>query len=180
MSPIHAPSAHPFGPREFGHQTRVARDCGCSHGVRLPGGDRPVPLTNCAGCHTRVLELALHRRTPWVGKQLQQQVNRYSAEPAVLMRQLGIWIQAWASELAALAGGSGRNLGKLLVTMVTVFVFCADGENIIAQRRRVLVRFFGDRLDPYVATMATMRRPVVQWLHGPPINSVGCEEWHSL
>src|ERR1022692_1188717 len=59
------------------------------------------------------------RRLPWVGEQLQQQVNRYSAEPAVLMRQVGAWAQARASQLTALAGGIGRNLGKLLVTMVT-------------------------------------------------------------
>ncbi|MGC2030627.1 MAG: AI-2E family transporter [Steroidobacteraceae bacterium] len=104
------------------------------------------------------------RRVPWVGEQLQQQINRYSAEPAVLMRQVGAWVQAWASELTALAGGIGRNVGKLLVTMVTVFFLYLDGETIIGQSRRVLGRFFGDRLDPYVATMATMTRSVVYGL----------------
>jgi predicted PurR-regulated permease PerM len=104
------------------------------------------------------------RRVPWVGEQLQQQVNSYSAEPAVLMRQVGAWVQAWASELTALAGGIGRNVGKLLVTMVTVFFLYLDGESIIAQSRRVMGRFFGDRLDPYVATMATMTRSVVYGL----------------
>jgi predicted PurR-regulated permease PerM len=104
------------------------------------------------------------RRVPWVGEQLQQQVNSYSAEPAVLMRQVGAWIQAWASELTALAGGIGRNVGKLLVTMVTVFFLYRDGETIIAQSRRVMGRFVGDRLDPYVATMATMTRSVVYGL----------------
>ena len=104
------------------------------------------------------------RGLPWVGEQLQQQVNRYSAEPAAIMRQLGIWVQAWAGELTAMAGGIGRNLGKLLLTMVTVFVLYLDGESIIAQSRRVLVRFLGDRLDPYIATMATMTRSVVYGL----------------
>jgi len=104
------------------------------------------------------------RQTPWAGEQLQQQLNRYSAEPAILMRQAGAWAQAWASSLTALAGGIGRNLGKLLVTMVTVFFMYLDGEIIIAQSRRVLVRFFGDRLDSYVATMATMTRSVVYGL----------------
>jgi hypothetical protein len=37
------------------------------------------------------------RRIPWLGDQLQLQVNRYSAEPAVLVRQAGTWIQVWAS-----------------------------------------------------------------------------------
>jgi len=104
------------------------------------------------------------RALPWVGEQIQQQVDRYSAEPAALVHQLGIWMQAWAGELTSMAGGIGRNLGKLLITMVTVFVFYLDGESIIAQSRRVLVRLFDDRLDPYIATMATMTRSVVYGL----------------
>ena len=107
---------------------------------------------------------AVIRRLPWAGEQLQQQVNRYSAEPAALIRQLGAWAQASASQLAVLAGGVGRNLGKLFVTMLTVYFFYLDGEHIIAQGRRVLGRFFGNRIDPYIATMATMTRSVVYGL----------------
>jgi len=104
------------------------------------------------------------RRIPWIGEQIQLQVSRYSAEPAALMRQMGAFLQAWSGELAALAGGIGRNLGKLVVTMVTLFVFYVDGESTISQGRRVLARLFGDRLDPYVATAATMTRSVVYGL----------------
>ena len=104
------------------------------------------------------------RRMPWVGEQLQLQVNRYSAEPAVFVRQAGEWVQAWASELTALGFGIGRNLGKLLVTMVTVFFLYLDGETVVAQGRRVVGRFVGHRLDSYIATMATMTRSVLYGL----------------
>jgi len=104
------------------------------------------------------------QRIPWLGEQLQQQVNGYSVEPAVLLRHVGGWVQAWAGELTTLAGGIGRNLVKLLVTIVTVFFLYRDDEIIIAQSRRVIRRFFGERLDPYVATIATMTRSVVYGL----------------
>lgn len=104
------------------------------------------------------------QRIPWLGESLQQQIDRYSGEPIALVRQAGVWIQAWARELTALAGGIGRNLAKLMVTMVTVFFFYRDGENIVLQGRRVVRRFFDDRLDPYVVTVATMTRSVVYGL----------------
>jgi predicted PurR-regulated permease PerM len=130
-------------------------------GQELMGAYRALVDLSAEGLYTLP---GFIRGLPWVGEQLQQQVNRYSAEPAALMRQLGSWVQVWAGELTAMAGGIGRNLGKLLLTMVTVFVFYLDGESIIVQSRRVLVHFFGDRLDPYIATMATMTRSVVYGL----------------
>lgn len=33
------------------------------------------------------------RALPWFGEQLQQQVNRYSAEPAALVHLVGNWVQ---------------------------------------------------------------------------------------
>ncbi len=104
------------------------------------------------------------QRLPWVGDQLQLQLNRYASEPDALLRQLGVWVQSWAGALTSMAGGIGRNLGKLLITIVTVFVFYEDGEDLMVQGRRVLVRFFEDRLDPYLVTIATMTRSVVYGL----------------
>lgn len=104
------------------------------------------------------------RGIPWLGEQFQQQVDRYASEPAALVSHVASWLQAWAGELAAMVGGIGRNLGKLLVAMVTVFFLYLDGERIVYQCRRVVGRFFGDRLDPYVATMATMTRSIVYGL----------------
>lgn len=104
------------------------------------------------------------QRLPWLGDFLQQQIDRYSGEPGALMSQAGVWIRSWSSELTALAGGIGRNLAKLLVAMVTVFFLYRDGEIVVLQGRRVIQRFFDDRLDPYIATVATMTRSVVYGL----------------
>ena len=104
------------------------------------------------------------QRIPWAGAHLQQQIDLYSAQPAAFADQLGRWVQSWAGELTAMAGGIGRGIGKLVTTMVTVFVFYLDGEAVTAQVRRVISRFLGDRLDPYISTMATMTRSVVYGL----------------
>ncbi len=104
------------------------------------------------------------RGIPWVGEHFQQQVDRYASEPAALLRQVGTWVHWWAGEFAATLRGIGRNLGKLLVAIVTVFFLYLDGERIVDQSRRVMSRLFGDRLDSYVATMAMMTRSVVYGL----------------
>ncbi len=107
---------------------------------------------------------ALVRGLPWLGEQLQQQVDRLAAEPPVLRDQVIKWIQTWSSELAAMAGGIGRNVGKLLTAMITVFFFYRDGDTLVLQTRRVIKRFFGNRIDPYLSTIATMTRAVVYGL----------------
>jgi len=104
---------------------------------------------------------AIVRRIPWLGELLQQQVDRFTSEPAALKSEITKWIQAWSGELAALLGGIGRNIGKVLTAMLTVFFFYRDGDTIMRQGRRVVKRFLGDRPQPYLMTAATMTRAVV-------------------
>ena len=101
------------------------------------------------------------RGIPWLGEQAQQQINRLSGEPAALSKQIGGWIQAWASEITGLVGGVGRGIGKLLLVMFTVFFIYRDGEHIRHQSRLVVTRVFADRLDSYVATAGAMTRAVL-------------------
>jgi predicted PurR-regulated permease PerM len=104
------------------------------------------------------------RRIPWLGDQLQQQVDRFTAEPAAFGREVNRWAQAWAGELAAFVGSLGRNLGKFLITTLTVFFFYRDGYAIVEQSYQITRRFFGERLHPYITTIATMTRAVVYGL----------------
>ncbi len=57
-TPTDATCAHSSSPREFDRQARVARHCGCGRGVRQPGCDRPVPVADSVGGHTRGLGVA--------------------------------------------------------------------------------------------------------------------------
>jgi predicted PurR-regulated permease PerM len=101
------------------------------------------------------------RGIPWLGDQLQQQFGRLAGEPNALDAQIADWIQSWSSELAVLAGGVGRSIGKLLLVMFTVFFLYRDGHRLLRQIRIFVTRFFGDRLDSYLATAGAMTRAVM-------------------
>jgi predicted PurR-regulated permease PerM len=107
---------------------------------------------------------AIVRGVPWLGEQLQQEIDRFAAEPPALKDQVVKWIQTSSSELAAMAGGIGRNVGKLLTAMFTVFFLYRDGDTLVLQSRRVIMRFFGTRIDSYLTTTATITRAVVYGL----------------
>jgi predicted PurR-regulated permease PerM len=107
---------------------------------------------------------AFVRSLPWVGEMLQQHLDRFAAEPPALKDQIIKWAQAWSSELAAMASGLGRNVGKLVTTMITLFFFYRDGDSLVRQAGRVVTRFFGTRLNPYLFTAAAMTRAVVYGL----------------
>lgn len=101
---------------------------------------------------------------PWLGEQLQRALDRFAADPSTLGGEALKWVQAWSSELAGVFSGIGRNLAKLVMTLLTVFFFYRDGDSIVRDGRRVVARFFASRLDPYLQTAAAMTRAVVYGL----------------
>ena len=107
---------------------------------------------------------AFIRDIPWLAAQVQQQIERFSAEPAALGGEFIKWMQSLAGQLTAFMSGIGRNLGKLLVAMVTVYFLYRDGDSIVLQCHWVAKRFFADRIDPYLKTIAQMTRAVVYGL----------------
>lgn len=106
----------------------------------------------------------LIRDVPWLNNLVQDGLDRYASDPDELRHQALSWLQSWASELAAVLGDIGRNLGKLLVTLLTLFFLYRDGEVIAQQTRVVVMRFFGNRLDAYVGTAGSMTRAVIYGL----------------
>jgi predicted PurR-regulated permease PerM len=104
------------------------------------------------------------RRIPWVGGRAQDALQHFLANPAVLAREAGTWVLSWASRLGSIVGSVGRNLLKLSLTLLTLFFFFRDGDTIVAQGRRVLRRFFTNRLDGYLVTAGRMTRAVVYGL----------------
>ncbi len=104
---------------------------------------------------------AVIRDLPLAGAWLQESLDRYGSDPAALGREFTLALQRWGSQLTALLGDVGRNLGKLLVALLTLFFFYRDGDALVDQFRRVANRFMGDRLDRPLRAAGLMTRAVV-------------------
>jgi predicted PurR-regulated permease PerM len=103
----------------------------------------------------------LLREVPGAGKWLQESLDRYSTDPTALGREFTSWLHQWSGVLAAVLGEVGRNIGKLLISVMTLFFFYRDGDLLVEQCRTVAVRFFGDRLDPSIHSAGVITRAVV-------------------
>lgn len=98
---------------------------------------------------------------PWVGDWLQQVVDQWARDPAVLRAQVGEWLEAGRGEILNVLGDVGRNAGKLGFALITLFFFYRDGESLLQQVRRVLRRFLGPRVEGYIAAVGGMTKAVV-------------------
>lgn len=105
---------------------------------------------------------AVIRDIPGLGPWLQSALDRYIRDPAALAREFTGDLQHWGGQLAAFLGGVGRNLGKVAITLATLFFFYRDGNSLLQQMRRVILRLFEDRLDRSIAIAGTMTRAVVR------------------
>lgn len=101
------------------------------------------------------------RGIPWIGEQVQQQIDRLSDEPAALGNRMAGWLLSWSHEISGLLGNLGRSIGKLFLVMFTLFFFYRDGDYLLRQTRLIIERVFGDRLDSHIATAGTMTRAVL-------------------
>jgi predicted PurR-regulated permease PerM len=107
---------------------------------------------------------------PWLGARLQESLDRYASDPAAFGREITAGLQLWSGHLTAFLGSAGRNVGKLLVALLTLFFFYRDGDTLVRQTRHVSQRFFDHRLDSYVQAAGIMARAVV---YGLLITAVG-------
>jgi hypothetical protein len=62
------------------------------------------------------------RDIPWLGNLLQEQLNRYSSDPAALAHEATGWMQRSALALGGVLGDIGRNFLKILFAVLT----CAE------------------------------------------------------
>jgi len=98
---------------------------------------------------------------PWLGDWLAEQRAQLLADPQAVIAAVRAWLAAHAGEAAALAGGVGRNLAKLVLVLVILFFFFRDGARIVRELRHVMARFIGPRTHDYLAAAATTTRAVV-------------------
>ena len=100
-------------------------------------------------------------RIPWLGALLQEELNRYRADPAVLGRESMGLLQSWAGALASVLGGLGRNVVKVLLTLLILFFFYRDGDLIAGELRQAAKRLFrGGGYIRYVQAAGTITQAV--------------------
>ena len=103
----------------------------------------------------------LLRGLPWAGQRLQEAMDQYALDPGVLEKQIVVWVQQAASGLPSVLAMVGANLGKLALTVLTLFFLYRDGELLVQQGQRITGRFVGERLDPYARAAGAMTRAVL-------------------
>jgi predicted PurR-regulated permease PerM len=104
---------------------------------------------------------AIVRSVPWIADPIQQALERLAADPGVIRRFIADWATSSRSELLGVMGSVGKNLLKLVLTILTVYFVFRDGATLAHQVRTVLSRPFDDRLDRYVRAAGAMVRAVV-------------------
>lgn len=101
------------------------------------------------------------RDIPWLGAWAQGLLDRYATDPAALGREVADMLRGWRGELGALLGGVGRGVGRLFITILTLFFFYRDGTVFVRQLRRVAERLFNDQLNRFAYRAGLMTRAVV-------------------
>lgn len=104
---------------------------------------------------------AVIRDIPWLGKEIQDFLDRLNASPEALKAQLKAWSDYAITHAAGFVGGVGRNMGKLGFALLTAFFLYRDGEVVVRQIRQVLSQVLDERIDDYLTAMGDMSRAVV-------------------
>jgi predicted PurR-regulated permease PerM len=123
----------------------------------LMGSFKPITTSLAGGLHG-VAEGV--RRIPWLGGLLQEQFNRYLADPSILVRESMSMLQTGLGALANLLGGLGRNLAKILLTLLLLFFFYRDGDTIAGEVGHAARRLFGHGYVRYVRTAGAITRAI--------------------
>ena len=100
-------------------------------------------------------------RIPWLGRYLQEWLERLTNDRAEVATQLADWAKQWLGDFATFLGGIGKNVMKLGVVLVTVFFGFRDGKEIIRQLQHGLVRFLGKYQHVYLQAAGNTTRAVV-------------------
>lgn len=111
--------------------------------------------------HGQLVMPEAFRKVPWLGRELQDFLDRLNASPEALKIQLKEWSEYALNHAAGFVGGVGRNMGKLGFALLTAFFLYRDGEVVVQQIRQVLIQILNERIDDYLRAMGDMARAVV-------------------
>ncbi len=103
-------------------------------------------------------------RIPWMGEAIRSFLERAAMDPTYLKREVFELANRWFDELAMVAGGIGRNIGKGAVSMVVMFFLLRDGPELLVQIDRILKHYIGDHGPDYLDAIGKTIRAVVYGL----------------
>lgn len=118
-----------------------------------------------AGWHPHHFQLPPSiQRIPWLGRALQQWLDRLTNDRTQALVQIANWLQQWSGEFAHFVSGIGHYLMKFAVILITMFFCFRDGEEAVKQVRQGLVSFLGKYQHVYLQAVAQTTRAVVYGL----------------
>jgi predicted PurR-regulated permease PerM len=103
-------------------------------------------------------------RLPAVGEWLREFTERAANDPNALRAELSAFFESSAKEIGRIAGGLGRNAGKVLIAIISLFFAYRDGDRFAAQLARVLEQLLGPRVHDYLVAIGQTVKAVVYGL----------------
>jgi predicted PurR-regulated permease PerM len=104
------------------------------------------------------------RGLPFVGPRIEESMLRWQQDPKAFQRLLLEYGSSLREVLLSTAGRLGRNLVKIVLTLLTAYFFFRYGEELLAQTRTVTHRFTGERAQPWLQIVGGTIRAVVYGL----------------
>jgi predicted PurR-regulated permease PerM len=92
-------------------------------------------------------------KLPVVGSWMNDFSQRMQSDPQALRDTLQSLFNSSFGKVSAVVGEFGRNLAKLLITVVSLFFFYRDGDELARQVRTVLTQIVGQRTDDYLTAI---------------------------
>lgn len=103
----------------------------------------------------------VHERFPWLSRELENFWVALHDNPAAFKDNLRSVLNLGFGQVKTLAGGIGRNIAKLLFTVMAAFFFYRDGLKIIRQLKSALAHMVPQQGERYLAAAGGMTRAVV-------------------
>jgi predicted PurR-regulated permease PerM len=103
-------------------------------------------------------------RIPWLGDQLHELAAAASRDPHALGTELRKITDHSFDQIARIIGGIGRNVVKLLLTVVSLFFVFRDGSRVAAELARALEQVLGPRVHNYLLAIGQTVKAVVYGL----------------
>jgi predicted PurR-regulated permease PerM len=98
---------------------------------------------------------------PWLREPIMRGIDEIKKNPQFWHRLLPKDPSQWVNWILGIAGGVGRNLAKMGISLITVFFFFLYGDILVKQLRQVLDRFTGKSGGRWMESIANTVRVVI-------------------
>jgi len=93
------------------------------------------------------------KEIPWVGETIMERLVEFMQQPAFWQRWLPKDPSVLVNWILGVAGGVGRNMAKMGVSLITIFFFFLYGDNVVWQLRKAIDRITEKRGRSWMNTV---------------------------